>query len=47
MFLSINKQLSKVTEFGTIEIYKDEVKSVDWTKYLGLTIDDSLLEPAR
>ena len=42
MFISNDKQLSKISDIGNLEIDKDEIKRVSKTKYLGLTIDESL-----
>ena len=42
MFLGNDKQLSKISEIGNIRIDKDKIKSVNKTKYLGLTIEESL-----
>ena len=43
MFIGNDKQLSKISEIGNIKLDKDEIKSVNKTKYLSLTIDESLL----
>ena len=42
MFLGNDKQLSKIAEIGNIKIDKDEIKRVNKTKHLGLTIEESL-----
>ena len=42
MFLGNDKQLSKISEIGNIKIDKDEIKRVNKTTYLGLTIEESL-----
>ena len=42
MFTGNDKHLSKIPEIGNIEINIDEIKRVNMTKYLGLTIDGSL-----
>ena len=42
MFFGNDKKLSKISEIGNIRIDKDEIKGVDKTKYLGLTIDERL-----
>ena len=42
MFLGNDKQLSKISKIGNIRIDKDKIKRVNETKYLGLTIKDSL-----
>ena len=42
MFIGNDKQLSKISDIGNLEIDKDEIKRVRKTKYLGLTIDESL-----
>ena len=42
MSLGISKQLHKIFEIGNIEIHKDDIKRVDQTKLLYLTIDESL-----
>ena len=39
MFLGNDKQLSKVSEIGKIKIDKDEIKRLNQTKYVGLTIE--------
>ena len=38
MFIANDKQLSKISEISNIEIDKDEIKMVNKTKYLGLTM---------
>ena len=42
MFLGNDKQLSIISEIGNIRIDKDEIKRVNKTKYLVLTIEESL-----
>lgn len=42
MFLGNDKNLSKISEIGNFRIDKDEIKRVNETKYIGLTIDESL-----
>ena len=42
MFLGKEKQLCKISEIGKIKIDKDETKRVNKTKYLGLTVEESL-----
>ena len=42
MFIGNDKQLSKISDIGNLEIGKVEIKRVSTTKYLGLTIDESL-----
>ena len=44
MFTGNDKQLSKskISDTGNLETDKDEIKRVSKTKYLGLTIDESL-----
>ena len=42
MFLGNDKQLSKISEIANIKINKDEIKRVNKTEYLGLTIEESL-----
>ena len=39
MCLGNDKQLSKTSDIGNIKIDKDEIKMVNQTKYLGLTIE--------
>ena len=43
MILGNNEQLGKISEIGDLNVGKDEFKRVKQTKYLGLTIDESLL----
>ena len=42
MFIGNDKQLSKISDIGNLEIGKDEIKRVRKTKYLDLTIVESL-----
>ena len=42
MFIGKEKQLSKISDIGNLEMGNDELKRVRKTKYLGLTIDESL-----
>ena len=42
MFIGNDKQLSKISDIGNLEMGNDEIKRVRKTKYLGLTIDESL-----
>ena len=42
MFLGNDKQLSKTSDIGNIKNDKDEIKKVKQTKYLGLTLEESL-----
>ena len=42
MFIGNDKQLSKISDIGNLEIDKEEIKRVRNTKYVGLTIDESL-----
>ena len=42
MFIGNDKQLSKISDIGNLEIDKVEIKRVSATKYLGLIIDESL-----
>ena len=42
MFIDNDKQLSKISDIGNLEIGKDKIKRARKTKYLGLTIDESL-----
>ena len=42
IFLGNDKQLSKISEISNIQIDKDEIRRVTQTKYLGLTIEESL-----
>ena len=42
MFIGNDKQLSKISDIGNLEIDKEEIKRVRKTKYVGLTIDESL-----
>ena len=41
-FIGNDNQLRKISEIGNIKIDKDEIKRVNQTKYLGLTIEESL-----
>ena len=42
MLLGSNKQLGKISEIGDLKVGEDEIKRVRETKYLGLTIDETL-----
>ena len=42
MFIGNDKQLSKISDIGNLGMGNDEIKRVRKTKYLGLTIDESL-----
>ena len=42
MFLGNSKQLRKISEIGDLKVGEDEIKRVRKTKYLGLTIDETL-----
>ena len=42
LFIGNDKQLSKISDIGNLEMGNDEIKRVRKTKYLGLTIDESL-----
>ena len=42
MFLGNRKQLGKISEIDDLKVDEDEMKRVKKTKYLGLTIDESL-----
>ena len=42
MFIGNDKQLSNISDIGNLEMDKDDIKRVSKTKYLGLTIDESL-----
>ena len=42
MFIGNDKELSKISDIGNLEIDKDEIKRVRKTKYLRLTLDESL-----
>ena len=42
MLLSSNKQLGKISEIGDLKVGEDEIKRVRKTKYLALTIDETL-----
>ena len=42
MFIGDDKQTSKMSNIGNLEIDKDEIKRVNKTKYLGLTIHENL-----
>ena len=42
MFLGNSKQLGKISEIGDLKVGEDEIKRVRKTKYLGLTIDETL-----
>ena len=42
MLLGSNKQLGKISEIDDLKVGKDEIKRVRKTRYLGLTIDETL-----
>ena len=42
MFLGNSKKLRKISEIGDLKVDEDEIKQVKKTRYLGLTIDESL-----
>ena len=42
MLLGNNKQLGKISEIGDLKVGEDDIKRVRKTKYLGLTIDETL-----
>ena len=42
MFLGNSKQLGKISKIGDLKVGEDEIKRVRKTKYLGLTIDETL-----
>ena len=42
MFLGNGKQLGKISEIGDLKVGEDEIKRVKKTKYLGITIDETL-----
>ena len=42
MLLGSNKQLGKISEVGDLKVGEDEIKRVRKTKYLGLTIAETL-----
>ena len=42
MFLGNSKQLGKISEIGDHNVGEDEIKRARKTKYLGLTIDETL-----
>ena len=42
MVVGNNKQLGNISEIGDLKFGKNEIKRVKKTKYLGLTIDESL-----
>ena len=42
MLIGKDKQLSKISDIGDLEIDKDEIKRASRTKYIGLIIDESL-----
>ena len=42
MFLRNSKQLGKISEIGDLKVGEGEIKRVRKTKYLGLTIDETL-----
>ena len=42
MFIGNDKQLSKISDIGDLEIDKDEIKSASKKEYLGQTIGESL-----
>ena len=42
MFLGNSKQLGKISEIGDLKDGEDEIKRIRKTKYLGLTIDETL-----
>ena len=42
MLLGSNKQLGKISEIGDLKVGEEEIKRVRKTKYLGLTIDETM-----